>query len=683
MPARIPMCKIKIKINASPLLMNLMTHCIKVKNFKYSVMRQFLLAVILGICSPLFGQEVELVSSTAGVFIHVVGNVSPDDRILVEKREGNRYRNLGEMAREDSPDDFISNYRTYHTLWTGYTTYTEQKLRGKWRVLDSLPLLTGATDQLEPDISLAFGLAVLDPDVTAGETHEYRITFPDGTQLNREHLYDPQPFALQIETNAYDNWTDTLELEWRCPFARPLAGYRVYRSEAGLNRFNEVTVRGGFAVMNNAVFFTAYDTSLHLDGFFDYYVQFLDTKGRISHPSDVFEVHTLNPQKRPILRNADVQTAEDQKALTISWDYSDRDKLVEIQLYRSLYLDRAFELRASLAPEDTSYTDPVEKSMIAYYYILVPVDYVGKGSQSPVLPGICKFKEKPLPPTSVKTTGIEGGVKVSWKPTGNNNRGFHVYRMEPGDSMQVLSGFLHNDSSYTFIDTMINHSVVRKYGYAVTSESDGYVQSELSDTSYASAIIDLEIIPPDEVDVRMREDGGITLFWDDDMIYDPHISGFNVYRKALDESTWVKVNDTLIIRNNNYWVDYPAAEKLIYYYQVKPVDVFDHEHPGGNPYVLKLWEHYDLRGPRYLKARTSNAGIILSWADLRNEKIEGFRVYRSEAANDFEEIALVGKSENNYSDSSVEPDVDYQYYVTALFPEMESVPSEKVLVSLP
>jgi len=628
-------------------------------------------------------QEAELVSSSPGVFIYVVGNVSPADRILVEKKIGSNFRKLGEIGREKDPQRFLENYKSYEPLWDGYTIFSESKLLGRWRLLDSLPVITGAIDQMEPTVTLAFGITLLDQDVSTGETIVYRFTFPGGERLERSITYAPEPFELQLVNSAYDNWEAVLQIEWKCPFSRTLAGYEVFRSRRGMNDFKKIKVRGGFAIRNNTVFFNAYDTSLHVDGFFDYYIKLLDTRGRISYPSEVYEVHTINRQKRPILLEADIVTMPDQKALQLSWRYSDSLMLKQIRIYRSLYLDRAFEHIASLPPTDTTYIDPVDRAMVSYYYIMIPVDYVGEGIKSPVFTGICKYKEKPLAPSSVNARGMNGGVKITWSPNGSNNRGFKVYRMKPGDSMTLISGFLSNDSTYTFVDTMINKGKVETFGYAVKSESDGYLLSEFSDTSYARAILPLEIAPPNELGSRMDEAGGITLFWDDDMMYDPHIGGYNVYRKAIDESDWTKINEEVLSKGTNFLWDDPNPQGLIYYYDVRVVDVFNIEHPGGIPHMVKFWEDANLRGPKYLKGTKSESAITLHWANLQNKTIRSIRVYRATDGNRFEEIAEVEKDEQGFTDQNIIPDTNYQYYVTAVFDLLESSPSEKLLISLP
>ncbi len=646
-----------------------------------SISKMIMLYLVTLGSSVLSAQEIDWVSTDQGILFYADVHVNESSSVKIERREGRGYTYQGTIERAPSSEVFIQNYRKVEDLWTGYNHFDSLQLVERWHVLEKAEDLAPAIDQFEPTITLAFGLAVLAQNLEVGHSYEFRFTRDGGTDTTLTVQYQPDNFELNIENIAFDSDGPSPSLTWQCQLSRSLAGFRVFRAAAGSDHFTEITGTGGFSANGGQIALNVTDSSLSAEGFFDYYVTFLDTKGRTSNYSQRFAVHTFSPHDRPLLLTADITSVTSQKSIEMKWRYSRSALLRQIKIYRSEKLDQPFELIATLPPTDTSYIDPVEAALKNYYYFLIPVDYVGIMGQSPILTGNCKFVEKPLPPKKLIAHGDDHGVHLRWEPAGTNHRGYYVYRMTEDQALKQISAFVPRDSIMQFTDTTFSGLDIRTYGYAVRAESEGYMLGDFSDTAFVRPVIDLHIVPPTDISHRVDGPGVTHLHWQINQLDAEKISGFQIYRKAINEAEWILANRETIDKFTLHYADTTALSNLVYLYKVHAIDVFGRESGASRSHVVKLLDRPELRGPKYLKAKVLPDGIALRWADLSSSSLQSIKIFRKEKNQDFLEIGDQPISENYFLDATSQRGINYTYVVKGMLDQTITGPSEPVSVS--
>ncbi len=172
----------------------------------------------------------------------------------------------------------------------------------------------------------------------------------------------------------------------------------------------------------------------------------------------------------------------------------------------------------------------------------------------------------------------------------------------------------------------------------------------------------------------VAEENEIMLAWNH-ILEDEEELLFNVYRDGELINT-DPVDDTT-------YIDTQISESGRYEYHV--TTLFDEEESlPSKPILVDIesddFEPQELHPPRNLTYDTDNYDIILSWEipkEFDADSLLTYRVYRNK-----ELITTKDISQTNYIDKDLEPENEYEYYITALFEDQESDPSNSVKIIL-
>ena len=283
-----------------------------------------------------------------------------------------------------------------------------------------------------------------------------------------------------------------------------------------------------------------------------------------------------------------------------------------------------------------------------------------------------KIKTIPFPPIDIKAKIGAGGeeITITWQddPRINPATGIANYRIyrKSNETAEFTHIATVAAPSQSYKDT--NLSSGKSYVYSISSvNSDGVRGALANPVSPESA----DPFPPVNIQAKilMREQL-IRLSWEKNPQNSSNIKvkNYKIYRKTQSQAVFTlikttaagvfKYDDQSISLNNNY------------VYAVSTVSSEGFESPKSDPVIPVVGDPYP---PVSLSARLyrRDKTIVLSWQN--NPKNFGlmniiyYRIYRKQAnENEFKPIKIILYPEKTFSDSGLDPGLDYRYAVSAI-----------------
>jgi len=168
------------------------------------------------------------------------------------------------------------------------------------------------------------------------------------------------------------------------------------------------------------------------------------------------------------------------EGLLLSWENSDEDDVVSINLYRSVD-NGAYQLYQNFDIGTSEYLDTDIANGLSYRYKFKSVDFAGQeGRESPE---ISEVGGRPSIPGDFTVVSLDEQVDLSWgNPAEPGISGYRIYRRTgPNSQFYLITEVPAGDSSFS--DTDIFNRL--GYYYCMTSVSDFGVESYPSDTLFA------------------------------------------------------------------------------------------------------------------------------------------------------------------------------------------------------
>jgi len=272
------------------------------------------------------------------------------------------------------------------------------------------------------------------------------------------------------------------------------------------------------------------------------------------------------------------------------------------------------------------------------------------------------------PATALQATPTNTpSIALSWTaPVAEEHLSFKVYR-KVGTADFTMIHQTADATTLTYDDTDV--VVATTYQYYVTAV---YPTGESVPTDTVSAVF-YNLLPPTNLQATVTETPSISLSWTA-----PEAAGvtnYKVYRKAgtADEFTMThQTADATVLS----WIDTTAIAGTTYLYYVVTT------YPTGDslPTSTVSAIFYNLLPPTGLVAtgstETDTPSVSLVWVAPEAVGVTHYKVYRKIGAEEFASIHQTTDALTvTYTDSQVTADTPYQYYVTAVYPTGESVPS--------
>jgi hypothetical protein len=331
-------------------------------------------------------------------------------------------------------------------------------------------------------------------------------------------------------------------------------------------------------------------------------------------------------------------------------------------LFRSRDHENGYELIATLPAEAVTYTDNVERANEPWFYFLMIHDFFGYQLPSVRIHGISTFSEKPYPPQDFTAEHQGSAVQMNWRGVGNNIIGYRVYRRvnEAGRFAPVGEMIYSAGEIVSYSDTSISLPGILNLAYFSVSVSDGYLESNPTDTVFISLAGNQPVSPPAELDYAIDSAGRVMLLWTS-MADNARIKGYHVYRKE-DGQKATQLNKELIPYSRNFFTDEGLNAYGTFTYEVASVS------STGQLSLLRTSVRADRPAPvlhLVVSAVQTDAGVVLSWKPLLRKELKKLSIYRKTGDEAAVLVASVNDAAGMLTDNKFKPGNIQIYYVVA------------------
>ncbi|HUX53346.1 MAG TPA: hypothetical protein VMV56_02910 [Williamwhitmania sp.] len=463
--------------------------------------------------------------------------------------------------------------------------------------------------------------------------------------------------------------TKNPELYWIAKNMPKPNNFKVFRSGMEKKEFKEIGTIHLTEMRHDTLVFLVIDTTLTKEGLYQYYIEVKTADSTTVH-SDILFGHNLPNIPKVMLTSFTAEPAKDRKAIHLQWKLNYGFTVKSLSLFRSKKFDTGYQLVASLPADAVEYTDPVDFSNEAYFYFIQINDFFGYQLPSIRIHGFSTFKETPYPPQDFKLAHKEGSVELTWKNVGSNVVGNKIYRQistvtngNAANKFFPCTGLIKSVGERgSFTDTILKSNPSVQVSYYVVAVSDGYVESNPSETLTVVNQGPAEASPPKELSYVIDSLQNLMLIWTRQND-DPQIAGCNIYKSGEGLAT-TKLNKKLVPVGINYFTDENFSGYGQCTYEVEAVSV------SGAPCKVRANINVGPVFPRprvILSLQKTDKGISVEWSSISAKGIKRMELYR-QAGDDKPTLLTTIKNgeKTSYLDLTAKPGGFYVYSVVAI-----------------
>lgn len=465
-------------------------------------------------------------------------------------------------------------------------------------------------------------------------------------------------FAMQSDNNSA-----TPRLQWYTTAPLDSINFSVYRTRMQKMDFKPISPLQGTFTKGDTLIFWVADTTLVEKALYKYFIT-LPYKNDTLIRSEILYGHNMGYFPNPQIVNFNAESNPDRKAINLSWKLNYNFTVNTVSLYRSIKYDEGYELVAQLSGDTESYTDPVNVANEAYYYYFIIHDYFGYQRPSVRFYGIAKFREKPISPKNIELTTENGMVHLSWERLGNNIVGYRVYRKidHIGKFIPVTNMFYTPEKEVEFTDSASKDLKNRTIEYYAVSVSDGFLESNPSDTLTHHAQGEIVKNPPKQCDFVLDSLNRIMLIWTSQE-NDPDVKGYNVYKST--DGKKEKLNNQIIPHNINYFVDKANTGTIDCDYEIETISITNTASLNKTP--LKVQKQH---APQHLilSLNKTGKGILIQAVPLTDNGIKEIKLLKQISnSGSPKQVAILPANKIAYTDLNVKSGELYSYSAIAVY----------------
>jgi fibronectin type 3 domain-containing protein len=476
--------------------------------------------------------------------------------------------------------------------------------------------------------------------------------------LNHSFLQGQTIKALQSENDS-----QYPRIQWYSTDRHDTLNFLVYRTDLKKVDFKPILPLQGTFKSGDTTIYWIVDTTLTEKALYKYFISLPGSNDSVVR-SEVLYGHNMGIMPPPQVVHFNAESAKDRKAIKLNWKLNYNFTVNTLSIYRSMNYDDGFELVAHVAGTTESYTDAVDVANEAYYYFFVIHDYFGYQRPSVRFHGISTFSEKPFPPQNFEIATINDQAKLTWTRLGNNITGYRIYRQigDFGNFHPINKMFYTSGKEVSYVDSTISGLSNKVVKYYVVSVSDGFSESNPSDTLQIHVKGEIIKSAPQECDYVTDSAGRVMLIWSSQE-KDAEVSGYNVYRSAAG-SDRIKLNGQLVPYDINYFTDETAARTGEYEYEIETVSI------TGMPSLTRASvKVYPRALPQnlILSLRKTGKGISIKGVPLNEPGIKEIVLYRQVNAGVIKQLAKLSPNNINYTDTDVKAGDLISYTAEAVY----------------
>jgi len=466
-------------------------------------------------------------------------------------------------------------------------------------------------------------------------------------------------FGQNIVVKSSINDSDMPEITWFTTGRIDTTEFKVYRSvpkEHDFVRINTIHFVREIEE-SDTIEFIVIDTSLVDLGIYTYFIQVERDKEVVDSETAIGHNFGLVPKPRLLFFTSKALT--DRKAIELSWKLVNSSTVSSMSLYRSEFYDTAYIKVAELSAEMESFIDVVPRANEPLYYFMVIHDYFGNQLPSVRSPAFATFAEKPIRPQNLKGSYSNDSIELTWQNAGANIIGYRVKRSVDNKAFLLVNDMSANTGSkQVFVDDSPEVHAASNIAYYVVNVSDGFVESNSSDTLSFYIAEHEKVLPPQELDCFMNTRSHVKLLWiapDQGLVI-----GYNVYIIPPSGDT-VKLNAEMLVNNNFADTLYRSEGK--YTYLVESVGFMNKISKNT---ISTTIIHYSPKNHVILDLKRLNDGIRISWKRSLDEHISSLKLYRQHGDNKAEVLNLyTNKTDVIYDDTNLLRGYTYHYSLVA------------------
>ncbi len=450
------------------------------------------------------------------------------------------------------------------------------------------------------------------------------------------------------------------ELHWVAANLKDSLEIKIFRSPVDSMEFREIQTFSHIKYSNDSAYFMVMDTTLQRKSLCKYFIQ-TSIDDKIVR-SEILYGHNMGNIPPPGLVRFKARSAEDKKALVLTWKLNYKFTVKSLSLYRSENYDSGYEFVANLPADAETYTDRVEISNEAYYYFIQIHDFFGYLMPSVRIHGICTYKEMAYPPENFNVSINDDKVLITWERVGRNVKGTKIYRRigNTGRFYPITTTIPTPNRENAYTDTTINSPGRKEVQYYAVNISDGFLESNPTDTISIMSLGKSVVGPPKEVSYILDSLDRIMLIWDS-QDGDPNVKGYNVYR-SVNEGTPERLNAGLLSYSSNFFTDSSLQDYGRITYFIETVSI------TNTPSKIRKSINVQRNQPRLhlvLNLRSEKNGISVSWIPLKDKNMKNLLIYRQSGSDAPVLLSRLSPDTNRFMDSGAVSGNIYTYIVVA------------------
>ena len=357
------------------------------------------------------------------------------------------------------------------------------------------------------------------------------------------------------------------EITWRTTGNIDTMEFQVFRAGVNESDFAPIhtiqfvePINGG-----DTTAFVVIDTTLTTKGLYLYYIQVM--RNRQAVKSETAHGHNFGMLPKPRLTSFKATPLKERKAVRLDWTFNYQETINSMSLYRSSSYETGYVKVAELDAGMTSFEDVIPVANEPWFYYMVIHDYFGNQLPGVRIPAFATFAEKPFRPDNIHGEFRNDSIVLDWTNPAKNIVGYRVFRSIEGKQFRLMNEMTQNlAEELTFVDNSPEIKSATRLEYFVRNVSDGFLESNSSDTMSFYIPEHEKVFSPAELDFITEQNANIKLLWTPPA--EGKTLGYNVYM-TTPQGKIQKLN-TEILRQNHF-VDSVFRAEGKYFYSVESV----------------------------------------------------------------------------------------------------------------
>lgn len=403
--------------------------------------------------------------------------------------------------------------------------------------------------------------------------------------------------------------------------------------------------------------FIVVDTSLTKKGIYLYYTE-AQINGKTAKSQTAIG-HNYGLLPKPQIVQFKATPLKDRKAVKLTWKLNYAQTVSSLELFRSKTFNDGYIKITDIPADANEITDVIPKANEAWFYFIKINDFFGGQFVSVRIPAFATFSEKPFRPQNISGKFSGDSVYLNWKNTGKNSTGYRIYRSTNGKAFILINEMIQNSAeNIKFTDFSAETEKAVNLAYYAVNVSDGFKDSNSSDTVNLYIPEHEPVLPPETVDCISNESGDIKLFWV------PPEKGktfaYNVYLKNPSGKKF-KLNKNKL--SQNYFIDTISRPEGKYIYEIESIG-FGNKVSAGRARAVTY--RYKPRIHLIVNLIKRNSGIEISWKKSLNKHIKKIKLYKKSSNGKTALLKTFSNNDTIYLDKNLNRGTAYIYIIKAV-----------------